>query len=189
MNRVFEHRGDLVAFVKEIRGYNTLTDAVDAMCDLLKQPSAPLATSSSPVQHALDALAFAHGAIGDAIGLDEGLDGVAGQKVLAMIDAALRANGRLPPDVPLEDDAVAPTPYWTASIEPDSSPAWEPKLRALIVEWQNRMMDAGVAHDRALKDGRLSDVWAHHAAAAAYRMCIHELAKLMPLPDPPKEQL
>lgn len=85
-----------------------------------------LPASSSPAQQALDALAFAHGAIGDAIGLDEGLDGVAGQKVLEMIDAALRANGRLPPEVPPEDHAVAPTPYWTASIEPASSPAWEP---------------------------------------------------------------
>lgn len=86
-------------------------------------PSEPLPTSSSPAQQALDALAFAHGAIGDAIGLDEGLDGVAGHTVLAMIDAALRANGRLPTEVPPEDHAVAPTPYWTASIEPASSPA------------------------------------------------------------------
>ena len=33
--RVFEHRGDLVAFVKEVRGYTNLSDAVDAMVDCL----------------------------------------------------------------------------------------------------------------------------------------------------------
>ncbi len=53
---------------------------------------------------ALQALEFAHGAILDAIGLDDGLDGQAGQAVLRLIRAALTANGRVPPDLPIEDD-------------------------------------------------------------------------------------
>lgn len=37
-NGPFEHRGDVVAFVKEIRGYTLLADAVDAMVEMLQWP-------------------------------------------------------------------------------------------------------------------------------------------------------
>jgi hypothetical protein len=53
-------------------------------------------------EQTMEALAFAHGAIVDAIGCEDGLDGQAGAAVLKMIRAALTANGRTPPDMPLE---------------------------------------------------------------------------------------
>lgn len=72
----------------------------------------------SPEQ-AFEALAFAHGAILDAIGLDDGLDARAGEKVLHMIRAALTANGRTPPDWPTDDEPVASLPIWSVSTLPD----------------------------------------------------------------------
>lgn len=53
--RLFEHRADLVAFTKEIRGYTHLTDAVDAMVDLTRwvddalSADAPAAAQNNPV--------------------------------------------------------------------------------------------------------------------------------------------
>lgn len=54
-------------------------------------------------EQALEALEFAAGAIGDAIGCEDGLDGRAGETVLRMIDAALVANGRQPMRKPQHD--------------------------------------------------------------------------------------
>lgn len=58
-------------------------------------------------EQALVALEFAQGAIYDAIGCEDGLDGRAGERVIAMIRAALDANGRPPLHIPVEDEAAA----------------------------------------------------------------------------------
>jgi hypothetical protein len=64
---------------------------------------------SSPLapELACEALAFAWGAIADAVGLEDGLDGAAGEKVMALIDAALVANGRQPMGKPTGEDDTA----------------------------------------------------------------------------------
>ena len=51
---------------------------------------------ADPEDDPYHALAFAHGAIQDAIGLEDGLDGADGEAVLSIIDRALAAAGRAP---------------------------------------------------------------------------------------------
>lgn len=85
---------------------------------LVRQLLALLSVVRTQQAHAVTALEFAHGAILEAIGLEDGLDGGAGLRVLQMIRAALLANGRQPPAIPGEDEEVPATPAATASIEP-----------------------------------------------------------------------
>lgn len=120
-----------------------------------------------PLQQALTALEFAHGAILDAIGLEDGLDGRAGERVLGMINAALIANGRQPLSMPAADVAVEPLPYWTTLGSPDPRTVEIARLR------------------EALKD--LND--AHHGYHLGLGRCIcaaHEAATaaLSPIQEP-----
>lgn len=85
--------------------------------DLLETLEIP---ADDPVHLALEALSFAEGAIFDAIGLEDGLDGLAGGKVLTMIRAALIANGRDPITIPPEDEAGDP-PYQTTEQRLESA--------------------------------------------------------------------
>jgi hypothetical protein len=73
--------------------------------------------ASLPVKQALDALEFAHGAILDAIGLDDELDGAAGAAVMRMIVEALVANGRTPPEFPKEGETVERVPFFGAGAD------------------------------------------------------------------------
>lgn len=82
-------------------------------------PTASANESQSPREQALDALEFAVGAIWDAIGAEDGLDGGVGEKVLALMYAALRVNGRQV-CIPSEDEAydrlaALREPLWSAA--------------------------------------------------------------------------
>lgn len=70
-----------------------------------------LAICEEPRALAIEALEFASGAIHDAIGLEDGLDGLAGERVLGLIRRALEANGRPLPPVPREDQPTASAVY------------------------------------------------------------------------------
>jgi len=86
------------------------------LCARCRQELEAALTAGVPpaAQQALDALRFAHGAILDAIGLEDGLDASAGEAVLNIIRDALTANGAAPPDWPDEDQVVPRLPVWTA---------------------------------------------------------------------------
>lgn len=88
----------------------------DDELDIAHEAAPPVvAPVAAPVQEqTIEALEFAHGAILDAIGLEDGLDGAAGAAVLKMLRAALAANGRTPPDYPKEDEPVECVPFLTA---------------------------------------------------------------------------
>jgi hypothetical protein len=63
-----------------------------------------LSAAGQPQENDLySALRFAAGAITDAIGLEDGLDGRAGEAVLGIIDAALVAHGQEPMERPQHD--------------------------------------------------------------------------------------
>jgi hypothetical protein len=79
--------------------------------DCLSQKASTLLAAPAPavpdVGQALTALEFAAGAIIDAVGLEDGLDGLAGERVLRMINVALVAHGRQPVTIGLEAQAPA----------------------------------------------------------------------------------
>jgi hypothetical protein len=78
----------------------------DGAALLRVDPSASVNTEALPIDQALTALEFAAGAIIDAIADEDGLDGLAGARVLQMIDAALLANGRKGWPKPTDDTAA-----------------------------------------------------------------------------------
>lgn len=94
---------------------------------------------------ALTALSFAEGAIIDAISVEDGLDGGAGEAVLKMIRAALIANGREPITIPPEDEPGEP-PYQTTEerLAALTAGGWQPiethpTGRKVYVSWINEL--------------------------------------------------
>jgi len=102
-------------------------------------PAAALVERATPLDQALEALEFSHGAILDAISCEDGLDAGAGEKVLHLIRAALTANGHPPPDWPKEDEVPPSLPIWTASSAVAvraTAPAPLDELREIVVRFQ-----------------------------------------------------
>jgi hypothetical protein len=69
-------------------------------CSICDAPSVPASPPTRDVHALVTALEFAKGAIQDAICLEDGLDGLAGEAVIKMINAALKSV----PAVPLDPD-------------------------------------------------------------------------------------
>jgi hypothetical protein len=115
----------------------------------------------TPAAQALDALEFAYGAVLDAIGLEDGLDGAAGHAVLKMVRAALVANGRTPPTYPAEDEVVTPVPFLSAEapVTPAVSPLWKlvEQWRAIAKEGRNVGIAPMGQHAQMLLYGRVAD--------------------------------
>lgn len=97
------------------------------------EPQAAALATATPLQAACDALEFAQGAILDAIGLEDGLDGQAGARVLQIIRAALLANGRTLtplPDAHTEADH-APVDVALNRLQEQDQPVKNPERWAL----------------------------------------------------------
>jgi hypothetical protein len=114
-------------------GWNAaLREVLSALRSAVPHQPAP----DDPVEIACEALLFAQGAILDAIGLEDGLDGHAGAAVIKMIRLALKANGREPDPFPAELD------YQGVQIKLDeSAEAHQPApdaLRELLDEMRVR---------------------------------------------------
>lgn len=93
--RLQAHREALQADLEEAREFSRLQGTVtgnrNKRITELEQDVRDLRASQ---EKSVEALEFAQGAILDAIGLEEGLDGAAGEAVIRMIRAALTATGR-----------------------------------------------------------------------------------------------
>lgn len=118
-----ERANEVVQYLrKQVPGFeniwNTLWPSQRAE---LRDGIADMRSSITPAREmtaATEALAFAHGAIVDAMG-EDGLDVDAGAAVLKMIRQALETCGVRPPDVPEADKPlVDAAPFWSLSSLP-----------------------------------------------------------------------
>jgi hypothetical protein len=63
-------------------------------CSICDAPSVPASPPTLDIHALVEALEFAKGAIRDAICLEDGLDGLAGERVIQMIDRAIYKGGK-----------------------------------------------------------------------------------------------
>ncbi len=85
-----------------------------AHCAKRVREASALVPAETGREQACEALAFAWGAIADAVGLEDGLDGLAAEKVMGLIDRALVANSQQPMGRPSGDDDTA---WYVAYLE------------------------------------------------------------------------